>query len=295
MLDHDSLRAFLVLAETLHFGRAAKRIALSPQALSGRIKQLEQALGAPLFVRTTRKVELTPGGRRLVLHAQAIVQQLDACAEVVRSREGLDFELTVGTRFELGLSWLTPALAALRSKRPQRQLHLSFGDAPALLKRVVSGEIDAAVTSSRIEAASVDYAPLHAERYVLVGTPELFQRHRFRTSDDATRVALLDERRDLPLFRYFKDASPPDETWRFSRYEYLGTIGAIRLRVLEGAGVAVLPEYYVREDLRTKRLKQLFSDRELVRDQFRLVWRQHHPLREELEVFASDLRRIPLQ
>lgn len=294
MVETHLLQAFLAVADTLHFGRAARRVSLSPQALSGRIKQLEQQLDATLFERTTRSVELSPGGRRLVPHVRSILQNVAACSAVVRSEQDQPFELTLGTRFELGLSWLTPALARLRELQPKRTLHLSFGDAPALMTRVVRGEIDATITSSRIEAISVEYEPIHRESYVFVAAPHLLASGSIRGPSDARSFVLLDERPDLPLFRYLKDARSSDEVWRFSGTEYLGTIGAIRVRALEGAGLAVLPEYFVGGDLEAGRLVRLLPKRKLLDDHFRLVWRKNHPLGEKLRALGRELRDIPL-
>lgn len=72
------LRSFLVVAEELNFTRAAGRLHLAQQALSAQIQQLEQELGVVLFVRTTRKVELTSSGRKLLAKMPDALRQLDA-------------------------------------------------------------------------------------------------------------------------------------------------------------------------------------------------------------------------
>jgi DNA-binding transcriptional LysR family regulator len=59
------LRAFLVAADELHFGRAAERLRISPSRVSQLVRGLETRVGAPLFERTTRRVELTPIGAHL--------------------------------------------------------------------------------------------------------------------------------------------------------------------------------------------------------------------------------------
>ncbi|MFC8450872.1 LysR family transcriptional regulator [Kitasatospora sp. NPDC057223] len=67
------LRGFVATAETLHFGRAAERLHIAQQALSRDIRSLEQALGGALFTRTTRSVELTAAGARLLPRARRLL------------------------------------------------------------------------------------------------------------------------------------------------------------------------------------------------------------------------------
>ena len=69
------LRAFVAVAEELNFTRAAARLHLAQQALSAQIRQLETLIGTPLFVRTTRKVELT-GARLVTVHNLTFVAKL---------------------------------------------------------------------------------------------------------------------------------------------------------------------------------------------------------------------------
>ncbi|WP_432939245.1 LysR family transcriptional regulator [Kribbella sp. CA-253562] len=85
--DIDGLRAFVVTAEELHFGRAGERLFLSQQALSKRVRRLEQALGTVLFERTTRTVELTSAGRRFLPSAREAVAAFDRAVETVQGTE----------------------------------------------------------------------------------------------------------------------------------------------------------------------------------------------------------------
>jgi len=76
-LDIRSLRAFVAVAEELHFTRAAARLFVAQQALSRDIRRLEDAVGTPLFVRTTRRVTLTPDGLRLLERARPLLRLHD--------------------------------------------------------------------------------------------------------------------------------------------------------------------------------------------------------------------------
>jgi DNA-binding transcriptional LysR family regulator len=77
-LDTRLLRAFVAVAEELNFTRAAKRLVLAQQALSSQVRQLETRLGAQLFDRTTRSVELTQAGELLLPHARSVLDALEA-------------------------------------------------------------------------------------------------------------------------------------------------------------------------------------------------------------------------
>ncbi|MET9245497.1 LysR family transcriptional regulator [Nonomuraea sp. NPDC003709] len=82
--DIEGLRAFVVTAEELHFGRAGALLFISQQALSKRIRRLEEALTVPLFERTTRAVELTEAGERLLPRAREAVSAFDRAIQAVR-------------------------------------------------------------------------------------------------------------------------------------------------------------------------------------------------------------------
>lgn len=294
--DLECLRCFDAAATHLNFRAAARQVALSPAAFSSRIKRLEEELGAPLFIRTTRKVSLSAAGQALVPQARRAFAELALCRDVVKDGQTrAPFTLQVGTRFELGLSWLTPALGDLARARPERTLNLHFGDSPDLLGRIRDGRLDCAITSARLTSSWIRYALLHEERYAFVAAPRLTRHTPLRGPKDAAAHALIDLSADLPLFRYFVDARPPGEVWGFARKELLGTIAAVRLRVLEGAGLAVLPRYFVDRDLRQKRLVALLPRQEPGRDFFRLVWREGHPREQELSALADELRARPLQ
>lgn len=294
-MDLDSLRCFEAAASHLSFRVAARAVALSPAAFSDRIKRLEDELTAPLFARTTRHVALTEAGQRLVPLARDLLERAARCREVATaSAAPVPFELWLGTRFELGMSWLVPALDELHAAVPHRQIHLVFSDTGDLLDRTRKGTIDAAVTSARLAQSGIAYATLHDEDYVFVGATRLLEARPLTRASEAAQHTLVDAAPELPLFRYFLDAGGRSHPWTFGHQHFLGTIGAIRLRVLAGGGVAVLPRYFVARDLAAGRLSRILPRARLQRDAFRLVWRAGHPREADLRALATRLAARPL-
>ncbi|MBW0114250.1 LysR family transcriptional regulator [Pseudonocardia abyssalis] len=88
-MDEQKLRVFVAIAEELHFGRAADRLYLAQPHVSRSVRALEAELGAEVFRRTTRTVELTPAGTALLPHAHALLARTgEARAAVVAARDG---------------------------------------------------------------------------------------------------------------------------------------------------------------------------------------------------------------
>ena len=102
--DLTSLRCFEAAARHDSFRSAAAEVALSPAAFSDRIARLEDELGERLFERSTRSLALNTAGLRLLPHARALLHDAARLGDVVRSAALPPFTMTLGTRFELGLS-----------------------------------------------------------------------------------------------------------------------------------------------------------------------------------------------
>ena len=290
-MDLDSLSCFVAVAEVLHFRAAAARLGRSPAAVSDRVAQLEVDVGEVLLVRSTRRVSLSEAGRRLLPHARELLDHAARCGAVARGDgRPLPYALVLGTRYELGLSWLCPSLPGLRAAHPERTVHLYMGDTDALLDGVEAARLDACVLSSQRLRPSLHAVPLHDEAYVYVGAAG------GPTTAQAARGArLLDATSDLPLARYLLDALPDGRDWRFGEHLYLGGIGAIRAMTLMGEGVAVLPRYFVEADLAAGRLVALLPELPLRADQFRLIWRDGHPAEPALRALAAELAALPLR
>lgn len=291
----DSLRCFVEASRHLNFRKAARAVALTPAAFGARIKQLEELLGTPLFSRTTRVVVPTQAGLALLPHARACLEAASLCLRAARGELGAPpVELVLGTRHELGVSWVLPQLDPLAAALPWLSLNLYFGSGPDLLLRVRTGEIDCAVTSSRFSDPKLDAITLHREDYVFVGAAALLRKKPFLRQEHARAHTLIDASGDLPLFAYVRDTHP-NARFEFASIQRLGSIGPMRERVLAGAGVAVLPEYLVRTDLARGSLRRVLPSMKPQHDHFRLVFRASDPRRSIFESLAERMLKAPLR
>lgn len=292
----ESLRCFVAAARLLQFRAAARSVGLTPAALGQRIQKLEDDLGEPLFERTTRDVSLTAAGLALLPQAERTLAMAADCVRAARGDLGpAPTELTLGTRQELGMSWIVPQIDRLAKVLPSVGLHLYFGSGPDLLLRVRTMEIDCAVTSSRFTDPKLDALQLHREDYALVGAPKLLRAKPLTKSEHAAEHTLVDASADLPLFRYWRDAPGGGDRLRFARIVRMGSIEAIRARVLAGAGVAVLPIYLVQRDLARGALRRVLSKVEPRSDWFRLVFRADDARRSVYERLAAAMVEAPLR
>ena len=291
----ESLRCFEAAALLLNFRAAAEAVALTPAALSQRIRQLEEQVGARLFERSTRSVRLTPEGHRLLPVARRCLAEAQACLRAVRGEEELPaVELTIGTRFELGMGWLLGQVRRFGRVHPSVTLHLYFSSGPDLLLRLRSRALDCAVTSARIADARLDAEALSEERYAFVASSELLRARPLAAEADASAHTLLDIDADLPLYTYFREAAAPGLDPRFGAYRWLGLGAAVKACVLAGEGVAVLPLHMARDELRRGVLTRLFPAIEPRTDHFRLVFLRDDPRRPIFEKLAEALREAPI-
>lgn len=159
-IDLRHLRYFLAVAEELHFGHAARRLHIAQPPLSQQIRRLEQEIGYPLFLRTSRSVKLTPAGKALMDRAHRTLQKVDDDLEAVRSvARGEVGVLKVGF---VGSAMLTRLPAILRKYRRMYasvQLHLNELHTSQLIDALREGSADVAL--ARDAGAAED---LHVER-----------------------------------------------------------------------------------------------------------------------------------
>lgn len=147
-MDFDELEAFLALADTLHFGRAASRVALSPSALSRLILRLEEETGILLFIRDSRQVSLTEDGKLFRDFAQeSVFRKNDLHTRFASKKEGLGGILRIYASVTACYSILPSFVEALTKEYPQVRLSIETGDPALAADTVREGRADIAISA----------------------------------------------------------------------------------------------------------------------------------------------------
>jgi DNA-binding transcriptional LysR family regulator len=147
-MELRQLEHFVTVAEEGHFTRAAARCHLSQSALSSSIRSLERELGSALFVRTTRKVELTDAGRVLLREARQTLAAATSARESVQAIQGLlRGTLHVGAIETPGLFDQAGLLARFRHLYPAVGIRYVRDTSMALISEVTASRIDVALVS----------------------------------------------------------------------------------------------------------------------------------------------------
>jgi DNA-binding transcriptional LysR family regulator len=158
-MELRQLRYFLTVAEELHFGRAAERLHIVQPAVSQQLRRLERELGVALLHRTTRSVRLTEAGQRFLPHARAV---LDAEAQAREAIAGFQAEqaatVRLGTSDGLG-DHFDRVLREFARRAPEVHLELVNAPAEQRLRRVRSGELDAALVRGEWGRTGLRFVP----------------------------------------------------------------------------------------------------------------------------------------
>ena len=173
-MELRQLEYFVAVAEECHFTRAARRMHVAQSGLSASIRALEVELGAPLFVRSTRQVELTQAGRALLVEARRVLGTIDAARDAVAAVQGLlRGTLAVGSIQCLHAVHLPAVLARFHELHPGVELRLRQAGSGELVDLVRAGRLDLAFVTAGRAGDDLKVSTLSSEPLVLACAPEL--------------------------------------------------------------------------------------------------------------------------
>ncbi|HEX8178448.1 MAG TPA: LysR family transcriptional regulator [Pyrinomonadaceae bacterium] len=291
-MEIRQLRALAAIAETHTFTAAAERVHITQAAISMQIRQLEQEVGAPLFVRTPRRCILTHAGEILLERAQRILREHDAALDEMA-------ELSGATRGRLRLGSasatfssdpLPQMLKALHERHTQAEVSVVSGTSEALVRQILAGELDLAFVSLPVAARGVQTELLLEDELIAIAHPKHphAQQRVISSFTLAGEPLILGERggntRRL-IDEFFAEAGlHPKVVMELSR------LASIKRMVEAGLGVGIVPVQSALEEVQDGRLVRWWIEGARINSEMglaRLRGGYHSPL---VQTFAQLCR-----
>ncbi|MFI2563406.1 LysR substrate-binding domain-containing protein [Paenarthrobacter sp. NPDC018779] len=168
-MELRQLRYFLVVADELHFGRAAERLHITQPPLTVAIRRLESELGVQLFDRTTRRVTLTVAGESFRSRIQGAVSELDdAAGDLPMVAAGHSGRIRVGFVSSASYTTIPQAIRLFRERRPRVELVLSPLTSGEQIEQLLDGGLDLGLVRDPGEVPGLGLEPVSAEDLVVV-------------------------------------------------------------------------------------------------------------------------------
>lgn len=166
-LEFRHLRCFMALAEELHFGRAAQRLAMSQPPLSVAIQQLEASVGARLFDRDSKGVRLTPAGQAFQGHAASLLSRVEeACALAREVQAGEVGRLRLGFVGSTLFNGLSTWLQAFQASHPRVEVVVVELNSQDQIDALLQSDLDLGLVHTDRLPPALAAAPLYTEPFL---------------------------------------------------------------------------------------------------------------------------------
>lgn len=247
------LRYFVAVAEELHFGRAAERLAISQPPLSQQIQSLEDELGVRLFERTKRSVALTPVGSAWLPEVRQLLEQAESLAERARRlANGETGELTLAFVSSAGYGELPVLLPRFRNRFPGIRVTLQEAAPKAQIEGLLNRTIDAGIvfyTQATKFPEALKYRTLRQERLIAVLPEDWCRDKQIRFTRGALDFSSVI---DKPLINFPRQNAPTVYDAIVEYYAHQGGHARIEQEAAQmqtiislvsaGLGIALVPE-----------------------------------------------------
>ena len=141
-MDTDLLRTFLEVYRLRHFGKAADNLFVTQSTVSARIRQLEQEVGAPLFIRARNDIQLTAAGHRLLKYAENILTTWNRARQEIAVEDEDRTSLAVAGLPSLWDITLQDWLNTITRQNPELIVHAEVLEASIIVRRILDGTLD---------------------------------------------------------------------------------------------------------------------------------------------------------
>lgn len=266
--DIPDLRLFIHVAEANSLTGGARRASLSTAAASMRIKALEGQLGSRLFYRDSQGVELTPAGHDLLVHARAIMRQVDYIKdEFSQYAEGQSGHIRIFANTTAVSDFMPDVLARFLVSRPGVTVDLQERLTNDIVRGVIDGSTDLGVVAGPVTAKKLEIIPFNVDRLVVVTPNDHFLAGRKSiTFQETLNYPHIGLREGSTLFNFLRGQANEINSQLQMRIQVFGFESACRM-VSRGVGIGILPRSIARRyaesmDISIIELEESWAERE---------------------------------
>ena len=278
IVDLDLLKTLMSVVDAGSHAEAARRLGVTPSAISQQLKQLEAQLGVPLFERIGRRSVPTSATRELVTQLKQPFDRVERAVELARGDLGqVRGTVKLGSPRPFGSVYLRPRLISLIRRYPQLELSVEFGVPSRLERRLVEGKLDLAILVTTPEHPSLTSSVIAQETFVAVASPEyLRERGRPTTHSDFLEHRYIVYDPDHAMHRpWWKAMFGARAEQGVNVVCAVASLPDMQALAEAGLGITVLPDYLVATSLERGLLEAITpkgTDRS-VRNTIYLSWR----------------------
>ncbi|AAZ35853.1 LysR family transcriptional regulator [Pseudomonas savastanoi pv. phaseolicola] len=253
----SDIEVFAAIASSRSLSEAARRLGLSPMAISRRLAALENDLGVRLFHRTTRSVSLTPEGEVFLPHAKTILEASEAARTTLKADAGsASGVLRVTAPSVFGQTVIMPLLPALMLENPALSIDLTLSDS---IVDIAGLGIDVAIRIATIRDSALVARSLAPNPRVVCVSPDYLARHGKPTLLEELRHHPCIALHAMPWWPFTRNGEPI--TIRAQGPFSANSVEAVRTACKQGMGLAMLTYWDVRQEINEGSLQQVdFED-----------------------------------
>lgn len=262
----QEIRYFCVIAEVLHYTRAARLLYISQPSLSYAISKLEQELGVPLFEKNGKKVTLTKYGEEFLPYAKRALAELSEGTEHLREMKVPSTGgISMGYIYSVSFSALPEFVNRFYMHQGNEQIAFRFrqGKAGELVEQLMNGTLDLLI-AGKPDMASIDFIPIYRQELYLIvpATHRLADAESVTLSDIAGEYFISLNHETLTYHQLEKEFRKvefePNTIIEADEYS------SIAASVSTGAGVAIMPILPILDSFNVKKIP--FADSSMYRD-----------------------------
>ncbi len=287
----ETLQVFCDLVESGSFSTAASQNFVTQSAVSQQVRALEGRFDLPLIERTKGHVQPTPAGQILYQASKDITARYRELREQMQSFGSVvGGSVRLATVHSVGLYELSEPLKKFLKAYPQVHVHLEYSRSTKIFEDVLSGAIDLGIVAYPTRRPQIAVIPFREDRLVLVcATHHPLARRKSITVKDLEGQTFVGYERDIPT-RRATDRLLRKKNVTVRYVMELDNIETIKRVVEVGAGVALVPEPTIKQEVKNHTLCALQITDEALRRPLGIVHRQGKHFSPAVERFIAELR-----